>query len=309
MEEYLEEVFNKCSQDTCNKGPLVTDTESGEVMCAACGIVLEEKIEERGYENSIFTKGDNISNSRVGPRLKLSLYDMGLSTIIHSRNADSSGKRLSGKIREEFYRLRKWDMYSKSKRNKKYTEPFIMLDAIRAKLNLSESVVEKAAQMYRKAVSHNLTNGRSKPVLISAAIYAACRSTNTPRTLKDVADAANVKRKNLQKTYRILANGLELTLDTYDPIDFITRLASSVGVKEKTRLDAIELLLRAREMEITSGKNPIGVASAALYLSCVYNRENITQMQIAEAAGVTNVTVRARYHDLLKEVKDNTILF
>ncbi|MGI9568032.1 MAG: hypothetical protein ACR2LL_13625 [Nitrosopumilus sp.] len=75
-----------------------------------------------------------------------------------------------------------------------------MLDAIRSKLGLSESIVEKSALIYRKAVSQRLSIGRSKSVLISAAIYAACRSTNTPRTLRDVADAANVEKKNLQKS-------------------------------------------------------------------------------------------------------------
>ena len=174
---------------------------------------------------------------------------------------------------------------------------------MRSKLNLSEPVVEKSAQVYRKTVSHKLTRGRNKTILISAAIYAACRSTNTPRTLKDVADAANLKRKTLQKTYRLLIKNLQMSLETYDPIDFITRLSSYVDVQEKTRLDAIKFLDKARKMELFSGKNPIGITSAALYLSCMYNNENITQAQIAKAAGITSVTIRTRCKDLLKEMK------
>ena len=73
---------------------------------------------------------------------------------------------------------------------------------------------------------------------------------------------------------------------------------------EKTRLDAIEFLVKARKLGITTGKNPIGIASAALYLSCVYNNESITQAQIAEAAGVTSVTVRTRYKNLVTEMKN-----
>ena len=306
MNRCLENTFGKCEHYTCNKGPLVTDAESDEVVCTSCGMVMEEKTEERRYENSIFLKENNASDSRSGPGIKLSFYDMGLSTVIHSQNTDSTGKLLPFEIRNEFCRLRKWDRYSKNKKNQKFNEPFILLDAIRSKLNLSESVVEKSAYMYRKAAYRNLIRGRSKSVAISAAIYAACRSTNTPRTLKDIAEAANVKRKNLQKTYRILAKGLEMALNAYDPVDFVTRLSSSVGVKERTRLDAISYLVKARDMELTSGKNPIGIASAALYLACVHNNEKTTQSQIAEAAGVTSVTVRTRYKTLAKEMKEKT---
>ena len=301
-EEEFEEIFRKCVQNSCNNGPLVTDIETGEVMCESCGIVFAEKTTEIGPEYHIFTKGDYVTNSRVGPKLKLSFNDMGLSTVIDSDDTDSTGKRLSAKIKSEFSRLRKWDMHSKSKKNRKFNEPFILLDALRSKLNLSEPIVEKSAHMYRKASSHNLIKGRNKSILISAAVYAACRYTDTPRTLKDVADAANVKRKNLQKAYRFLIKNLKITLNTYEPIDFITRLSTCVGVQEKTRLDAIDLLIKARKMELTSGKNPIGMASAALYFSCVNNNEHITQAQIAEASGVTSVTVRNRYKNLVKEM-------
>ena len=170
--EVQEEIFGKCMQNTCSKGPLVTDVEVGEVMCERCGMILAEKTTEMGLEYHIFTNEDYITNSRVGPKLKSSFID-NLSTVINSHNIDSSGKRLSGKMKSEFYRLRKWDRQSKSKKNQIFSEPFILLDAIRSKLALSELVVEKSAHIYRKVVSNKLTKGRNKQVLISAAIYAA----------------------------------------------------------------------------------------------------------------------------------------
>lgn len=304
-EEFLEEeesIFEKCPQDICSKGPLVTDIEVGEVTCQSCGIVLADKTIETGHlENHAFTNEDFISNTRVGPKLKMSLADMGLSTVINSNNSDSSGKRLSGKTSADFSRLRKWDRHAKSRSNHKFGKPFVLLDAIRSKLGLSESIVEKSALIYRKAVSQRLSAGRSKSVLIAAAIYAACRSTNTPRTLRDVADAANVEKKNLQKSYRLLIQNLKITLDkSYDPVDFMTRLSSSVNVHERTRRNAIKCLIRAKKLGIVAGKNPIGMASAALYFSCAINNEKITQAQIAKAAGVTNVTVQNQYKNLVK---------
>jgi len=303
-EDYTKEIFDKCTHNSCNKGPLITDTEVGEIMCGSCGVVLVEKSEDVSPNYHSFTKEDYMKNTRFGPKTSLALNDMGLSTVIKSQNNDSAGRPLSHKMSTTFHRLRKWDQNTKSQKNRKFTEPFILLDGIRAKLGLPESVIEKSAHLYRKAATKELIRGRSRPVLISAAIYAACRFTNTPRTLRDVALAANVQKKNLQKTYRHLVWALDLSLDTYDPVDFITRLATSVKVCEKTRRDAIEFLAKARKMEFTAGKNPIGMASAALYLSCVKNNEDVSQAKIAKVAGVTTVTLRNRYHVLVKQLND-----
>ncbi|MGA3112481.1 MAG: AsnC family transcriptional regulator, partial [Candidatus Bathyarchaeia archaeon] len=43
------------------------------------------------------------------------------------------------------------------------------------------------------------------------------------------------------------------------------------------------------------GKDPMGLAAAALYIACLQNDERVTQKDVAEAAGVTEVTVRNRY--------------
>jgi len=302
MKEYLtKEIFEKCIRNSCNKGPLITDTKVGEIMCGSCGMVLVEKIEETCLENHAFTKEEYMKNTRHGPKSSLAFNDMGLSTVIKSQNIDSAGRPLSGKMRTVFHRLRTWDRNSKQK-NRKFMEPFILLDGVRAKLGLPESVVEESAHIYRKAVTEELIKGRGRSVLISAAIYAACRLTNTPRTLSDVALAANVKKKSLQKTYRLLVRALGLTLDTYDPINFITRIATSVKVHEKTKRDAIEFLVKAKKMEFTAGKHPISMASAVLYLSCVKNNEDVSQAKIAEVAGITTVTLRNRYHVLVKQL-------
>jgi len=298
--EISKNIFEKCIQEICKEGPIITDNELGELTCGSCGTVLVEKTINGEPENHTFTKEDYMTNTRFGPKIKLSFGDMGLSTLIGSQNKDSSGKQLPSKIRSTFYRLRKQDQKSRTQKIGVFNEAFVILDGIRSRLGLPEFVAEKSAYIYRKARSHGLIRGRSRPVLVAASVYAACRFTNTPRSLKDVADAANVKKKILQKTYRKLARTLEITLDTYDPIDFITRLSTSVNVSEKIRRDAIYLINRAKELELTAGKHPLGMASAALYLSCVYNKEDISQLRIAKAAGTTTVTLRNDYQVLIK---------
>jgi transcription initiation factor TFIIIB Brf1 subunit/transcription initiation factor TFIIB len=53
------------------------------------------------------------------------------------------------------------------------------------------------------------------------------------------------------------------------------------------------------EKQISAGKKPMGLAATVLYLSCLKTGEDTTQIQMADAAGVTEVTVR----NLLRELK------
>ena len=293
--------FIKCIQETCAQGPLVTDFECGEIMCGSCGIVLVDKIVDREHSEHIFSNEDFAIKNNFGPKLKLSFHD-GLSTMINSRNIDSTGRQLSHQIRTEFYRLRKWDRNSKLK-NRSFQEPFVLLDAMRTKLSLSDTVIENSAYIYRKAASYGIIKGRKKSGIMCAAIYAACRTSNTPRTLIDIAKVSNISKKLLQKSYRELIKNLDLKSKVFTPMDFITRIASSVNAHEKTRLDAICLIKKAQKMGIIVGRNPIGIASAALYLACVNNNEDISQKKIAIEAGTTSVTIRNGCQHLRKKLE------
>jgi transcription initiation factor TFIIB len=49
---------------------------------------------------------------------------------------------------------------------------------------------------------------------------------------------------------------------------------------------------------IAAGKDPMGIAGAVLYLSCIQNDEHRTQLDFAAASGVTEVTLRNRCKEL-----------
>jgi transcription initiation factor TFIIB len=154
--------------------------------------------------------------------------------------------------------------------------------------------MEKTAYIYRKAIERNLVRGRSISAMITASLYAACRDTKTPRTLKDVAEKSNIKRKEISKCYRLLHQELEFKMPVVDPIQCIARISSILEISEKTKRHAIKLLKLFQEHDFSAGKDPMGLAAAALYLSCVKNGKNVTQHHIANAANVTEVTIRNR---------------
>jgi len=292
---------SNCSR--CGKKSLLTDEVTGEQFCGKCGYVISEKVDESGPERSFSTQG-GVDTTRTGAPSSLTIHDMGLSTVINRQNRDAAGKPLSSSMKSTITRLRTWDSRSQSQASadRNLRQALSELGRLKDKLAISSSVLEKAAYLYRKAMDKKLVRGRSISALIAASLYAACRDTETPRTLKDVADAANVKRKDISRCYRLLYNELELKMPVVDPIQCIARISSNIKVTEKIKRYAAKILKEAQERQESSGKDPMGLAAAALYFSCVINGVSITQRNLAEAAGVTEVTIRNRFKTL-KEAK------
>ena len=216
-------------QVDCKKNEIITDLNTGEVACSNCGSVSSEKLVDLGPENSGLTKEEYLASSRVGKKISLKMADMGLSTIIESQDKDATGRSLSKENRRMFYRLRMWDRNSRSTNTlKSYQKAFMLLDGIRTKLGLPEAVAEHTAYLFRKIAAKKVLSGRSTSGILCAAAYIACRLTNTPRTLQDVANAGNIKRKNLQKIYRFLVKELDVYPMAYDPHEFVGRISKTI---------------------------------------------------------------------------------
>ena len=228
------------------------------------------------------------------------MHDMGLATIISPQNKDATGKPLTASMKNTIERLRTWDNRSQVHEpvDRNFRQAFSELDRLKTKLALSDAVIEKTAYIYRKALDKGLVRGRSIPGLIAASLYAACRNTETPRTLTDVANGINVKKKDIARCYRLLLRELDLKMPVVNSVKCISRISSIAELSEKTKRKAMEILDQATKIELSAGKDPMGLAAAALYLSCVINGEDKTQKNIAVAAGVTEVTIRNRYKGL-----------
>lgn len=284
---------------------MVTDITTGERFCGGCGFVNTERIEESGREWRSFSKEEYDNRSRTGSPTSLAMHDMGLATIIGHENKDSTGKPLSASMKSMVKRLRIWDSRSQAhdSADRNFRQAFSELGRLKDKLTLSDLVIEKTAYIYRKACGMGLARGRSIPGLLAAALYVACRDAGTPRTLNDVSHQINVKKGDVSRCYRLLLLELDLKMPIVDPIQCLSRIASKAGLSEKVKRGALTILKNANEMEITAGKNPMSLAATALYLSCEMSGENITQKVIAQAAGITEVTIRNRIKGLRESLK------
>ena len=292
------EGVDKCPM--CGSKDLLQDDETGEIICANCGFVIKEKVENTGPEWRAFSKDEKDNRSRAGTPTSLGINDMGLSTVMDRADRDASGKSISGANRATYYRLRMWDSRSKAHEpaDRNLRQAFNELNRLVDKLSVPSSVAERAAYIYRKVLEKGLVRGRSISAIMAASLYAACRELEVPRTLKDLAAVSNIKRKDIAKSYRLIVKELDLKMPVADPTKSVSRIAARVGVSEKTSRRAIEIIRKAIQAGISAGKDPMGLAAAALYVACVMEGENKTQKDIAEAADVTEVTIRNRYKGL-----------
>jgi transcription initiation factor TFIIB len=278
----------------------VTDAMTGEITCSNCGVVLLEKAVDLGRENIGQTMDEYNNNSRTGQKTSLKMADRGLSTMIQVQNRDFTGRTLSAENRRSFYRLRMWDRNSKAALGKQsFVKAFTFLDGFRSKLGLPDHVVEKSAYLFRKVEQRKMLHGRSSLPVMCAVVYMACRIEDTPRTLSDIADAAGIKKKVIQRVYRTLfANLDDVHSASYSPSEFVSRISSEARLSEKTMRDARKILEFSHKRGITSGKHPMSMAAAAVYLAVQDNHEKVSQTRIAQISGISAVTIRNRVKEL-----------
>src|SRR5712692_2434527 len=290
---------DKCPR--CGKGPLAEDSNTGEFYCTNCGYVVKERLEETKPEwRSFQDEQGGESRARTGMPTSITSFDMGLSTVIGSSNRDASGSSLSGPMRHTMDRVRIWDKRSQAANSfdRNLRQAFNEMKMFAEKLSVGDEVIERAAYIYRKAVERGVTRGRSIIQISAAALYAACRDMEVPRTLKDVAAVSNVGKKDLARSYRILVREMDLQMPVPDPVKSVSRIASRAAVEEKTKRRALEILTKAHQKEIVAGKDPMGLAAAALYVASTLEGNGKTQKDIADAASITEVTLRNRYKGL-----------
>jgi transcription initiation factor TFIIB len=275
---------------------MITDPDRGEIICSNCGRVMTDKVQEIQPEWSAFVYADK-DNTRIrtGARSSLARHDMGLYTIIGQTNKDASGHNLSVPMLSTMSRLRVWDNRTQldaSASHRNFQKAFNNLDRLKDKLGLSDAIVEKTAYTYRKAHEKGLIRGRTMHAVLAACVYIACREIENPRTLRDLATIMNIKRKDITRSYRMLVLELDFKIPLIDPMKCIIKISNNLDLSEKTKRKAMHIMDKVIRSRISAGKNPMGLAASILYLSCLFNGDHRNQTIFAQAAGVTEVTIR-----------------
>jgi transcription initiation factor TFIIB len=288
----------------CHSPRLMRDYENAELVCMNCGFVLAAKIADRGPEWRAFDDEQRAKRTRVGAPLTYTIHDKGLSTMIDWHDRDVYGKSLSPGQKAQVYRLRKWQRRIRVSDATERNLAFALseITKIANNLNLPKSILETASVIYRKAVKERLIRGRSIQGVTAAAIYLACRQCGLARTLEEIAQASSVNKKEVGRSYRFLIKELNYSIPPLKPSQYITKFSNQLTMQGKVEEIAHKILGAAKELKLTSGRGPTGIAAAASYIASVLTGERKTQREIAEIAQVTEVTIRNRYKELVERL-------
>ena len=169
-------------------------------------------------------------------------------------------------------------------------------------LNLPKSIIDTAMMIYRQAAEKGLVRGRSLESMAAAAVYAACRIRGIPKSIDEIGELIRGGRKEVARCYRLIVRELDIRMPIVDPIRHVSRIVSILKLSSLVEKRASEILIQARKMGLTAGKDPAGLAAAAIYVAALELGERKTQKEIATAAGVTEVTVRNRYKELVQKL-------
>jgi transcription initiation factor TFIIB len=284
----------------CGEKVLRTN-DTGERVCTACGLVLDEQRIDRGPEWRAFDAAEKDEKSRVGAPTTQLKHDKGLSTNIGWRDKDAYGNSLSSRKRQKLQRLRTWNerFRTRDSAERNLKQALGEIERMSSALGIHQQAREFASVMYRRALDDGLLPGRSIEGVATAVLYAATRLDGTPRTIDELADVSRVEPLEIKRTYRYVVRELGVQVPPSDPMEYVGRIVSDVGCSDETGRHAREMIEAATSRGVHSGKHPVGIAASAVYAAGKLCGEDITQGDVSEVADVSNVTIRNRYREVL----------
>jgi len=269
---------NSCPE--CQSTHLVNRSE-GCTICLDCGFVISAETAER-----------NIHKEHKRQRPASCQTQSGLSI----REKDNVCENLAG-ILEQWNQLKIGDAMEK---NFALALKYITKAAI--DLSIPRTALEKAAVVYRRIIEKRLVKGRSIRALAATAVYVGCRQCGIAVTTKRVANVSRISPRRITRFYRLVAKQISITLQPTTISIYAKDLSGKLQISERTTTVIEKLVEVLQSSKLFEGKDPTGVACAAIYISSILTGEKRTQREIAEAARITEQTIRARCRELQRNL-------
>ena len=288
----IKDISSLCPE--CN-GKTIIIQEKGEIVCSQCGLVISERSLDTSHSGKrAFTKQEKEQRERTGSPISILLPDMGLSTVIDKASIKSPDLKRAAKWNSRLT----WD-----KRNMLIATT--ELKRISSNLNLPDHVKKSAIRLYIEAFKKKLLRGRSINGMVAACLYFACREKKIPRTLQEILDETSVDSKNVRRCYRTIIRELNLKAPSTNPTSLIPKYCAELKLDVEVEKSTINLIHAFTSKFSTSGKDPKGLCAGAIYLVCKKKDKRISQKDVAQIIGVTEVTLRSRYKDLVNKLNIN----
>jgi len=283
--------------------------DGGEKVCGGCGLVLDDNPIDHGPDWRVHDAEEWKKRSRTGSPMTVLRHDGGLTTEI-SGGKDGAGKSMTPRQKARLYRLRKWHARSRVNSGREWSlvKGLNELNRIADAHELPEKAKEAAAVIYRTAAGENLIIGRGRTTMACASLFIACRQCSVPRTLEEISRDAMAymsgrrRAKSVNKAVKVLSRELGIRIRPAGPAEYVPRVRSSLGLGRRVEITAREILEEFLEKEGDTGRKPMALVGAAVYMASVLEGEKKTQFEVAEVTGVSGVAIRNTYKEMAQNL-------
>ncbi len=292
----LEVPSNLCPE--C-RGLLIELHDKGETVCNQCGLIIRERdidISRSGIR--AYNYQEKARKWHSGNPISLLVPDISLSTVIKRNKI----------YNQDLKKAVRWDLQM-SLKSKNLLIAITELKRIASNLNLPEHVQKTVVKLYKKALKKGLMRGCSIKGILTACVYLVCKKERIPITLQEMSIESSLNPKVINKYYRVLIRELNVRPPVTNPVllipKYVNRLNLGIGI-EKQAIGLIQDFIKGK---FFSGKDPKGLCAGALYLLSKLANRQITQKEISRVTGVTEVTLRSRYKELIRFLNIDPNLF
>ena len=169
-------------------------------------------------------------------------------------------------------------------------------------LSLSKAVLEKASIVYKKIIEKKLVKGRSIRTLAATAVYIGCKQCGIAVTTKGIAHVSKISPREITRSYRLVTKQINFAMQPASVSKYAAELSKKLQIPERTILVMEKIAETMQHSKSLAGKDQTGIACAAIYIGSVLTGEKRTRREIAEAARITEQTIRVRCRELEKEL-------
>jgi len=283
------------SSDGCCSNQNLIESD-GFNVCSNCGTTISPIVRELPKGNySIYEQNTRRQNEKV-------LTPIGPRTIFRSYK-DGKGNDLSPNSYNKFHRLAKINRGLRTSLERNLWIALPKFKILAGKLDLPTYATEEAYIIYTLSVKKKLTLGRGIDKILAASFYTAIKIYKIARSVEEICDAAQITPKDLMKNYKAIHDEILPSIDVKPKIipsnRFLVRHHKDLDLPMECQKIALDLIDCCKKNGMrTSGKDPKGIAAAALYISAQEINQPKTQKEICKLTGISEVTLRSRIKDL-----------
>jgi len=281
--------------------PLIEDHRAGDQICSDCGLVVGDRVIDVGSEWRSFSneKGGE-DKSRVGGAENTLLGGGDLFTMIGpgtgKASFDSQGMAL-------YNNRRSTSGSSSASSDRTLTNAFKTIAEMADRINLPKVITDRANNLFKMVHDGRSLRGRANGAIAAACLYIACRQEGVPRTFKEIVAVSTINKKEIGRCFKLILKAHDTNVDLITTGDFMSRFCGMLDLAKYVQKAATQIAKKASDMDIVPGRSPISVAAAAIYMASQASDDRRSQREIAEVAGVADVTIRQSYKLMLPQAR------